>query len=70
MVEIPKRGGWGGTLFGKNSQIIPYFFSDAFPYAANIDCYKEAIPGYLKKTTYARDVKECEESNCDDVEPD
>ena len=33
MVEIPKRGGWGGgPLFGKNSQIIPYFFSEAFPY--------------------------------------
>ena len=25
MVKIPKRGGWG-PLFGKNSQIIPYFF--------------------------------------------
>ena len=26
MVEIPKRGGGGGPRFGKNSQIIPYFF--------------------------------------------
>ena len=24
----------------------------------------------LEKTTYARDVKECQESNCDYVEPD
>ena len=32
MVEIPKRGGWGGgPLFGKNSQKIPYFFPEAFP---------------------------------------
>ena len=28
MVEIPKRGG-GGPTFGKNSQIIPYFFLKA-----------------------------------------
>ena len=31
---VPKRGGGGGgggPTFGKNSQIIPYFFSDAFP---------------------------------------
>ena len=33
MVEIPKRGGGGGgPTFGKNSQKIPYFFSEAFPY--------------------------------------
>ena len=32
MVEIPKRGGegGGGPTFGKNSQIIPYFFLRAY----------------------------------------
>ena len=32
MVEIPKRGGWGGLggpTFGENSQIIPYIFLKA-----------------------------------------
>ena len=29
---FPKGGeGGGGPTFGKNSQIIPYFFSDVFP---------------------------------------
>ena len=38
-------GGWGGVpTFGKNSQIIPYFFSDAFPYCL---CYHDTtIPYY------------------------
>ena len=37
MVEIPKRGGvggGGGPTFGKNSQKIPHFFPEAFPYYA------------------------------------
>ena len=38
MVKIPKKGGWGCPTFGKNSQIIPYFFFEGFPYHDHHDC--------------------------------
>ena len=31
MVEIPKRGGWGGSAIWEKVPNNPVFFSDAFP---------------------------------------
>ena len=53
MVEIPKRGGGGGggPTFGKNSQKIPYFFSDRLPYHCNT-----MLPFYLETSQRYYDI--------------